>query len=154
MSKKNTTLRVSIATVTLVVVLIAVATTWVIYQTCNRWQNYSSLITETFSDVAAMRGTATDYNELLLADATRLIADGNWEDAEESAQLVMENLTALADNRNEQQTEWLEQAEWLNALCQMQARRFIAARRQLRHIAESDSRYKEQAQELLNGKRK
>ena len=154
MSKQSTTLRVSIAITLLVVVLIAVATTWVIYQTENRWQDYSSQFTKSFSDVAMMRGTATDYNELLLADATKLIADGNWEDAEESAQLVMQNLTALADSRSEQQTEWLEQAEWLNALCQMQARRYTATRRQLRHIAQSDSRYKEQAEELLGGKRR
>ena len=103
--------------------------------------------------ISAFRGGTTDDLRNQLMSAYQNISDKNFEEA---SQVVVKLMTFITENRSfpyclsPEEKEIYDQAQWLNAICEMNSGHVFRAKKMLNQIANSDSFYATQAQDMLD----
>ena len=103
--------------------------------------------------ISAFRGGTTDdlQNQLMLAYQN--ISDENFREA---SQIVVRLMTYISEKRSfpydllPEEKDTYDQAEWLYVICEMNEGRIFKVKRLLKQIANSDSFYAIQAQDMLD----
>lgn len=92
-------------------------------------------------------GVSNDYQQQLILAYTN-IADKKFDEAQIIVLSIMDDIDSVG--LIEENEDFYDQAQWLNAICEMNSGHVFRAKKMLNQIANSDSYYATQAQYMLD----